>query len=68
MTFNSLQYFILILKMNDPQLVTITQGVLIEECDCFTINCFDVAKLKSERVKAEMATCNNFVHCDSQKD
>lgn len=40
------------MKMNDPQVV------LIKECICSTINCFNVAKLK--RVKVETGSYDNF--------
>lgn len=36
-------------------------GLLIEECNCFTINYFDEAKLKAEKVKVETGSYDNSV-------
>lgn len=46
--------------MNNLHLITGPQGVLSEECDCFTINCFDVVKPKTEKVKVETRSYDNF--------
>lgn len=56
------------MKMNDLQLVTGPQGVLMWECDCFTINYFDVAQLKAEKVKTEKGSYDNFARGDSHKE
>lgn len=47
--------------MNDLRLITGPQGALIEERNCLTINYFDVATLKAERVKVEMGSYDNSV-------
>lgn len=49
------------MKMNNLPLTNEPRGVLMEECNCFTINYFDVAKLKAEKVKVEIRSYDNFV-------
>ena len=45
--------------MNDSRLIAGPQGVLIEECNCLTVNYFDITKLKAEKVKVKTGSYDN---------